>query len=69
MLSNHLQSLVLLTVLPFFDLFSLAVGVIAQGFFDSGEPAIEAGNFPAISTEVSNCYVINTSFVMLGSVD
>uniref|UniRef100_A0A915PQ42 UDENN domain-containing protein n=1 Tax=Setaria digitata TaxID=48799 RepID=A0A915PQ42_9BILA len=36
------KSLVLLTVLPLFDLFSLAVGVIAQGFFDSGEPAIEA---------------------------
>ncbi|EFO24357.2 hypothetical protein LOAG_04129 [Loa loa] len=35
-------SLVLITVLPLFDLFSLAVGVIAQGFFDSGEPAIEA---------------------------
>lgn len=36
------KSLVLLTVLPLFDLFSLVVGVIAQGFFDSGEPAIEA---------------------------
>ncbi|KAL3983201.1 Stabilization of polarity axis family protein [Acanthocheilonema viteae] len=36
------KSLVLLTVLPLFDLFSLAVGMIAQGFFDSGEPAIEA---------------------------
>ncbi|VDN02296.1 unnamed protein product [Thelazia callipaeda] len=36
------KSLVLLTVLPLFELFSLVVGVIAQGFFDSGEPAIEA---------------------------
>ncbi|MCP9265389.1 hypothetical protein DINM_020669 [Dirofilaria immitis] len=36
------KSLVLLTVLPLFDLFSLVVGVVAQGFFDSGEPAIEA---------------------------
>ncbi|VDN35582.1 unnamed protein product [Gongylonema pulchrum] len=36
------KSLVLLTVLPLLDLFSLVVGVIAEGFFDLGEPAIEA---------------------------
>lgn len=40
----HLQSLVLLTLLPLFDLFSVVVGTIAYGFFESGEPAIEAGN-------------------------
>ncbi|KAE9414023.1 hypothetical protein Angca_008513, partial [Angiostrongylus cantonensis] len=36
------KSLVLITILPFFNLFSLVIERIAVQFFDNGEPAIEA---------------------------
>ncbi|VDL74063.1 unnamed protein product [Nippostrongylus brasiliensis] len=36
------KSLVLITILPFFNLFSLVIERIALQFFDNGEPAIEA---------------------------
>ncbi|KAK6017836.1 hypothetical protein OSTOST_16634 [Ostertagia ostertagi] len=37
------KSLVLITILPFFNLFSLVIERIALQFFENGEPAIEAG--------------------------
>lgn len=40
----NFQSLVLLTVLPLFGLFSHVIEAIAYGFFDSGESAIETGS-------------------------
>lgn len=39
------QSLVLITILPFFNLFSIVIERIALQFFENGEPAIEAGEY------------------------
>jgi len=40
-----LQSVVLVSKLPFVALFNYLVGVIAPEFFDSGMPCLETGNF------------------------
>lgn len=39
------QSIVLVTICPFLNLFYAVTERIARLFFESGEPAIEAGNF------------------------
>ena len=39
------QSLVLITRLPFVALFSQLVSIIAPGYFENGEPSLEAGGW------------------------
>ena len=39
-----LQSVVLVSRLPFVALFNQLVGIIAPEYFDNGEPSLEAGN-------------------------
>lgn len=38
-----LQSVVVLSMLPFVNLFTKVVNIIAPEFFDNGEPGLEAG--------------------------
>ena len=43
MVTVYLQSMVVLSALPFINLFTKVVNIVAPEFFDNGEPGLEAG--------------------------
>lgn len=49
------QSVVLLSKLPFIQLFTHLAGIMAPEYFDSGEPCLEAGQFLIMALNLKIC--------------
>lgn len=62
MISFFFQSVVLVSRLPFVALFNELVSIIAPGYFDNGEPSLEAGNLFKL---FQNLYFLSVGIVII----